>query len=107
MGQVDGGGEAGRVDEEVRVTSGVVHRPAAAHREARDRPAPPRGDRPVVLVDPGDQLADVVGLPRRRAEAAAVVPVDIAVGGAAVGHDDNQVVVRDDFLERALVAPER
>ena len=58
-------GERRRSGERARVACGVAQAAVAAHRQAGDRAAAPRGDRPVGRVDPRDELVDVVGLPPR------------------------------------------
>ena len=69
---VDRPREAPGPGKEVRMAAGVAHRPEAAHRKARDRTTVARRDRPVVVVDPGDQLVDVEVLPLGRSAGTAV-----------------------------------
>ena len=97
-------GERRRGGERARVACGVAQRAVAAHRQAGDRAAAPRGDRPVGRVDPRDELADVVGLPARLHGPVAGVPVRVPAIGPAVGHDDDHRGVGGDRLARRRTA---
>ena len=102
---VDGPREAGGGGKVIGVARRVVHRPVAAHREPCDGPFAPLGERPVARVDEAEQLADVVALPLRRPEGAAVEPVDVAAIGPAVGHHHDQRPASGELLRVALVGP--
>ncbi len=98
-------GERRRRGERARVACGVAQGAVAAHRQAGDRAAAPRGDRPVGRVDPRDELADVVGLPARLHGPVAGVPVRVPAIGPAVGHDDDHRGVGGDRPRVAVLRP--
>ena len=101
-GRVDRSRQAQRGGEQVRVAGRVGEGAEAAHREAGDRALPPRVERPVVAVDPGDQLLDVPVLPARLAAGAVVEPVRVEAAAAAVGHHDDQRELGRELLGLAL-----
>jgi hypothetical protein len=73
------------------VARGIAERPEAAHREASDRP-------PVVgavgALEELAQLDEVEGLPSRAAP-----PIGVEAGASAIGHRDDDVVVRGELLD--------